>query len=146
MFDFEEIPIYWVNRLAFSARKELSARFREAGFDVTPKEWAVLLILWRRPDQTPGSIADATVRDRTTVSRLVDGMVRKGLVERRADPADRRRSVLRATARGHALKEHLVPIAKGLVAQAQRGIDPEHIQITLKTLRRMTQNTLPSPD
>lgn len=145
MFEYEEIPIFWANRLGFSARKELAQRMSEAGIDVTPKEWAVLLILWKQPDLTPGAIADATFRDRTTVSRLVDGMVRKGLVERHTDPEDRRRSILRPTPRGHALKAELVPIASELVVQAQQGLDPADIQTAVRVLRTMTHNLRTPP-
>ncbi|MFT5343017.1 MAG: DNA-binding MarR family transcriptional regulator, partial [Paracoccaceae bacterium] len=75
MDDYENIPLHWINRLGFVVRKELVRRFQDNGFDVVPEEWAILLILWSKGAQTPSVLADATIRDRKTVTRLLDGMV-----------------------------------------------------------------------
>ncbi|OLR89741.1 hypothetical protein BJP25_01550 [Actinokineospora bangkokensis] len=49
------------------------------------------------------ALAEEVHSDPSTVSRQVAGLVRDGLVERRADPADGRASLLAATDRGVAL-------------------------------------------
>lgn len=143
MFAFDEVPIYWANRLGFAVRAELAARFKEAGFSVTPKEWAILLLLWRDKQLSAGAIADATFRDKTTVSRLVERMVTKGLVERKTDSADRRKTILRPTPKALELQDELVPIARELVSEAQRGISPKEVQRVTQILRTMTENLLP---
>ena len=51
--------------------------------------------------QRSGEIAAAMCADPSTISRQVAGLVRAGLVERRADPEDGRASLLAATAEGH---------------------------------------------
>ena len=143
MFAFDEVPIYWANRLGFAVRAELAARFKEAGFSVTPKEWAILLLLWRDEELSVGAIADVTFRDKTTVSRMVERMVTKGLVERKTDPADRRKTILLPTAKALELQDELVPIARELVSEAQRGISAKEVQRVAQTLRTMTENLLP---
>ncbi|QBY00914.1 MarR family transcriptional regulator [Rhodophyticola sp. CCM32] len=143
MFDYESISLHWVNRLGFLVRKELGQRFRDHGYDVTPEEWAVLLILWKHGAQTPGRIADVTFRDRTTVTRLVDGMVKKHLVERDADPKDRRKSLIGASAFGQSLQSALVPIAADLIHKAMAGISQADALTTLRCLRQMTETLLP---
>lgn len=143
MFDYETIPLHWVNRLSFLTRRELAQLFRDHGHDISAEEWAVLLILWKKGDQTPGEIADMTFRDRTTVTRLIDGMVKKQLVNRENDPVDRRRSILRVGAIGRALEKDLVPIARAFIAESLVGISPDDIQTTVRTLKKMTENLLP---
>lgn len=140
MFDYETIPLHWINRLGFLTRKLLGNRFRAAGAAISPEEWAVLLILWKKGAQTPSALADVTFRDRTTITRLVDGMVSKGIVERCADPNDRRRSLVDVGEAGRALQVQLVPIAQVFVAEALDGIAPADIAVTLQTLRKMTLN------
>lgn len=143
MFDYETIPLHWVNRLSFLVRKELGQRFQASGFRVSAEEWAVLLLLWRYTERTPGMIADATFRDRTTVTRLIDGMVNKKLVERDTDPDDRRKSIVRASDYGNRLKDELVPIARDLISETLQDIEPNDIEITVRTLTHMTRNLLP---
>ncbi len=140
MFDFEAIPVHWANRLSFLSRKQLTGRFTEAGFDITAEEWATLLQLWACDGRSHGELAALTVRDRTTVTRLVDRLVKKGVVERRSDPSDRRRSEVVLTPTGRSLRGQLVPLAQGLLARAFDGISPEELVQTTRVLRAMTAN------
>lgn len=143
MENYETIPLHWINRLGFVVRKELAQRFRDNGFDVGPEEWAILLILWNKGAQTPSVLADATIRDRTTVTRLLDGMVAKGLVKRDIDPNDRRKTRVQVSELGLSLKDGLVAVAQGLIAQTLDGLSSEDVDTTVQTLRRMSLNLSP---
>ncbi len=145
MFEYEAIPLHWVNRLGFLTRKKLSALFGEAGHAVSPEEWAILLVLWQSGSQSPSALADVTFKDRTTVTRLIDAMVRKKLVTRTEDELDRRRSVVALSSRGSNLEAKLVPIAQTLIGQALDGISTEDIETTTRTLRAMTENLSAAP-
>ena len=52
---------------------------------------------------TVGELAEAIGRSPSATSRLVDGLVRRRLVERHQEPEDRRQRTLRLTQRGHAI-------------------------------------------
>lgn len=138
--DHESLPHHWVNRLGFLLRRALQDRFRAIGEDVTPEEWAVLLFLWQDDDRTPGDLAARTVRDPTTMTRLLDGMVRKGMISRHADAEDRRRSRIRLTPRGRDLQAILVPEAKALIARSMRGVGATDMATTVKVLRAISRN------
>ncbi len=142
MIDYENIPLHWVNRLSFLTRKTLSQGFEEEGLFVSAEEWAILLILWSKGEQTPTALADVTFRDRTTITRLIDQMVKKQFVVREHDEKDRRRVLIKASEKGQALKDELVPIAKSMIATATSGISPQDIETTVKTLNQMTNNLL----
>ena len=142
MIDHENIPLHWVNRLSFLTRKTLSQGFEEEGLFVSAEEWAILLILWSKGEQTPTALADVTFRDRTTITRLIDQMVKKQFVVREHDEKDRRRVLIKASDKGQALKDELVPIAKSMIATATSGISPQDIETTVKTLNQMTNNLL----
>ncbi len=145
MFNCDAIPLHWVNRLGFLTRKKLSVLFSKAGHTVSPEEWAILLVLWQKGPQSPGAVAEVTFKDRTTVTRLIDTMVRKKLVTRTEDAADRRRSIVTLSPRGTALEAELVPIAQGLIGQALAGITAKDIDTTIRTLRAMTENLSAAP-
>lgn len=141
--DYTELPFFWINRLSFALRKELVQRFNAAGHSVSAEEWAVLLVLWSRGPQTPGALSDATIRDPTTVTRLIDRMVKKGFVVRSENPADRRRSDISVTPAGARLEEELVPIAFELIGQLSEGVPPEDLETVRRTLRRLQENLTP---
>ncbi|TDQ61689.1 DNA-binding MarR family transcriptional regulator [Maritalea mobilis] len=144
MMNFEDIPLHWVNRLSFLTRRELGQKFASAGHKISAEEWAVLLMLWQEDGRLPSAIAELTFRDRTTVTRLLDGMEKKEMIRRQADPRDRRKMRVFLTETGRALEAILKPIAQELIAQAQQNLSVEEVaQLTL-LLRKMTQNLTPN--
>lgn len=142
MIDYEKIPLHWVNRLSFLTRKNLSQKFEDNGFSISTEEWAILLILWSKGEQTPSALADVTFRDRTTITRFIDQMVKKGMVIREHDEKDRRRVLIRTSEKGRNLEQELVPIARDMIGAATKGLSPQDIETTIKTLSHMTHNLL----
>lgn len=138
--DPTSLPHHWINRLSFLIRKDLQARFRKIGHAVTAEEWAVLLFLWQEDNRTPGELARLSVRDPTTMTRLLDAMEKKRLVERRIDPEDRRRMRVRLSPRGAEIRPALIAKAQELITKSVANIDPDDLQATLKTLTRMYEN------
>ena len=145
-FEFERIIIFWINRLSFLTRKELQQHFAAHGEDVTPEEWALLLQLWLRDGQTAGELADNTIRDRSTVTRLLDGMVRKELVHREPGPKDRRKVCIWLSAKGKQMEDRLVPIARDFIADALSGIPEADVETSIRTLRKMQDNLIGSEE
>ncbi len=126
--------------MSFALRKELSQRFEGAGYSIGPEEWAVLLVLWSKGPQSPSKLSEETIKDRTTVTRLIDAMVRKELVIRSENPMDRRRSDISLTAAGEALESQLVAIAMEMIAQVTEGVSQRDLEATSRTLQRLSSN------
>jgi DNA-binding MarR family transcriptional regulator len=64
---------------------------------------AALYVLADGSTLTIGELAESINRSPSATSRLIDGLVKRRLVERRAEEEDRRQKVLRLTPRGHAI-------------------------------------------
>jgi DNA-binding MarR family transcriptional regulator len=64
---------------------------------------AALYVLADGSTLTVGELAESIGRSPSATSRLVDGLVRRRLVERHEEPEDRRQRTLRLTPRGHAV-------------------------------------------
>lgn len=64
---------------------------------------AALYVLADSGTTTVGELADSIGRSPSATSRLVDGLVRRRLLERRQEAEDRRQKSLHLTARGQAL-------------------------------------------
>jgi len=145
-FDFERIIIFWINRLSSLTRKELQKRFAAHGENVTPEEWTLLMQLWKRDDQSPGELADSTIRDRTTMTRLLDGMLRKELICREPSAKDRRKIRVWLSPLGKQMEDRLVPIGRGLIVDALAGIPEADVETAIRTLRKMQDNLLGSEE
>ncbi|HUQ80740.1 MAG TPA: MarR family transcriptional regulator, partial [Gemmatimonadaceae bacterium] len=81
---------FWIHRVYQASRNEMYRAFRAHGEDITPEQWALLIRLWERDGRTQAELSEATFRDAPTMSRIVDVMESRGLLERRADSADGR--------------------------------------------------------
>ncbi len=69
-------------------------------FDLSMREWRVLLVAAANPDITANEVANHLNSDKMIVSRAVSGLLRKGHLNRSTDLNDRRRSLLRLTRQG----------------------------------------------
>jgi DNA-binding MarR family transcriptional regulator len=139
-FDIDTTLGYVVNRTAVLLRQELQRRFRLSNQQLAAEEWALMGQLWKADGLPRQALADRTIKDQTTVTRLLDTLVRKGLVRRAQDPADRRVVQIWLTERGRLLEAQLAPLALALMADAARDIPAEDLATTLRTLARIQEN------
>jgi MarR family transcriptional regulator, organic hydroperoxide resistance regulator len=114
--------------------------FLHHGLELTPEQWVVLVQLWEKDGQTQSALGELTLRDKPTMSRILDTMERSDLVLRVADEADARTKLVKLTRTGKELQSKLVPVARQLVARLERGIPEADLETTHRTLSRMVAN------
>jgi DNA-binding MarR family transcriptional regulator len=141
-FNIDATLGYAVNRTSVILRQELQRRFRAVNQRLTAEEWAMMGQLWKEDSLSRQQLADRTIKDQTTVTRLLDSLVRKGFVRREQDTADRRVVLIRLTESGRQLESRLVPAALELMSDASLGVSEKDLAITLRTLRRVQENLL----
>ena len=83
---------FLLKRLGHAAKERALDVFEATG--LTPYHYAVLLALAEDSHETQGAIADALGYDRGQLVGLLDELEERALVERRRDPADRRRQLV----------------------------------------------------
>ncbi len=131
---------FWIHRVYQASRNEMFREFRECGEDITPEQWAVLIRLWERDARAQSDLSDATFRDRPTMSRIIDGMEKRGLLERGSDPDDGRVRIVSLTRKGRALEKKLVPLVEKIVTRMVAGVEERALTTTRNTLRQMFEN------
>lgn len=140
MFDYEAKLPHWINRAGFLIRAEAQKEMASAGHDLTAEEWALLMVLWRDGAQSMNALASVTLRDRTTVTRLVDRLVAKGLLKRRADSGDRRKVVVDLTDASREMEAPVTGAIGKVVEKALASIDPDEVATAISVLRRIVAN------
>jgi len=111
-------------------------------FGATGPQWRALAALGRTPGMTQAALAAWLEVEAITAGRMVDRLEKAGLVERRADPADRRAWRLHLTKAAEPLLGQLQSCADALVADTLTGIaEPEREQL-MALLGRMRANLL----
>ena len=119
-------------------RRSFDVRARDIG--VTRAQWQVLTTLLRHEGVNQGGLAELLDVEPITVCRMVDRLQEAGLVERRADPADRRSWRLFLAPRAHDLLAELRPLADALIEDALTGIDQDERDQLRDLLDRIRDN------
>lgn len=112
------------------------------GYSVSGEDWAILNLLWAKGDCTPGEIAQFTTKDKTTVTRQLDSLEKKGWINRRQLSRDKRQFTISVTREGMRLKEKLMPVADSLNKEVIEGISKNEQAKLLATLIQMGENLL----
>jgi DNA-binding MarR family transcriptional regulator len=107
------------------------------GISVT-QSYALTALAWHGP-MTLNQLASHLYLDKSTVSRVVDAMERKGIVQRRPHRESRRAIELRPTAKGrrlhHAIQKDMVEREKQLLS----GFDPKTRAALIDVIGRLVE-------
>lgn len=120
-------------------RRSFDQRARAIG--VTRPQWRVLALLKRFDGSTQTNLADMLDVEPITLGRMVDRLQDADLVERRADPKDRRAWRLHLTAKGRLKIKELQPTASAMFADALDGLN-ESKQAELETMLNIIRSNL----
>ena len=125
---------FLLNDTARLFRRAFNARTRDSG--ITALQWRLLVYLRRYEGIRQGPLAELIEVEPITLSRMVDRLAEAGLVERRADPTDRRAWLLHLTPRADALLDGMRRTTDALAEEATEGLsDAERDQLIARVGR-----------
>ena len=134
--------LFLLKRLGMTAKERSFDAYEEAGLH--PYHHAILAVLDEGQRETQGAIADALGYDKGQLVGLLDELEDAGLVERRRDPADRRRHVVRMTAAGRKTLERLRRLSAGLEDEFLAPLDEKERAQFHALLLRLAAEHLPN--
>ena len=129
---------YLLNRAGARIATAFGEEVRPLGASL--QMWRVLAALRERDGRRMGDLSVMTSIEVSTLTRLVDQMEKKGLVERRRDAQDARAIALHVTPAGKRLTQRIVPIAERYEQVALKGFAPVEVQVLRAALRRLYAN------
>jgi DNA-binding MarR family transcriptional regulator len=137
-YDAHQSIGYQMAKLMLAMRRELEARMAEHG--LTDAQWKPLWILKTRQTATTVELAREIDMDAGAVTRLVDRLEAKGLVERVRSEADRRVVHLRLTPAGDQACEQVPQVLAGVNNDFLRGFTESEWKQLRELIGRMAAN------
>jgi MarR family transcriptional regulator for hemolysin len=116
------------------------ADHKAAQFGMTRAKWAVLARLDRFEGLKQSELADMLDLQPITVTRLLDRLAENGLIERRADPDDRRAKRLFLTPAARPLLGRLSDLGEDVMETALAGLGRPEITQLLASLSTVKDN------
>ena len=136
MTDNLEKPGHLIRRFQQIAVAIFHAQVEEAGHDLTPVQYAALVAVQSHPGVDQATLAGMIAYDRTTITGVVDRLVQKGLLIRRASGRDRRASELQVTDAGRQTLRGIEPAVEAAQRIMLRGLTAEEARQFMRLLRK----------
>jgi DNA-binding MarR family transcriptional regulator len=136
--DLHEVLYYRIERLMRVVKAHTRQMFREHGFKVTLDQWLTL----KRISEVPGGLTQMELshtifKDPAAITRIIDLLEKRGLVQRQPVENDRRAYLLTLTSEGLSLVKRMTPHVQLLREKGIHHLDEHEVEMLKNLLDKM---------
>lgn len=135
---------FLVRHAWLSMRSAVAATLTEHGLSV--QQYGTLLLLAEKPGDTIAELARKVGTARQSANELITGMERAGLIERRANPHDRRAQQVYLTDAGQNRLADATPDVRKVERELEASFTPADRATARAWLVRMVNSEIPTED
>lgn len=132
---------FLLKRLGYAVKERAMEAYASTGLH--PYHHSILIVLDEGSRETQGAIADELGYDRGQLVGLLDELEERGLIERRRDPSDRRRHLVRLTPDGKRTLARLRTLARRIENEFLAPLDEGERAALHALLLRLAQKHEP---
>ena len=130
-----------INAIAATAiARRMQKNFRNSGVEITTEQWSILYHLWKEDGINQQQLCERTFRDKPSITRLIDNLVKLDLVARKSNKDDKRVNFIFLTTAGKALQDQTVEIANQTMDEALINITKVEIETVKNVLQKVYDN------
>ncbi len=116
---------FYITQIKQRQERIFERLLRENGVEISSGQGRILFVLWKNDYLTIGEISRRTSLAANTVSIVVDGMVQKGIVERKINPDNRRQTMISLTEYARTLQEQYEKVSQTMNRLFYQGFSEE---------------------
>lgn len=106
-------------------------------YSIAPEQFATLSILKSNPNITQTQIAQIMYRDKTTVTRMIESLIKKELIVKEQLRSDRRVYNIKLSEKGERLTKELEGIVTPVIKAQREQFSKEELTLFFDILNRM---------
>jgi DNA-binding MarR family transcriptional regulator len=110
------------------------------GAEVTFEQGFILFELGRKNGQAQQQLAEATDKDKPSITRLIDNMINHGLVQRVTDAKDHRVNLIHLTAKGKRILKQIQSHSQKHLEELLNGVKAEDLRIWFQVMEKFLNN------
>ncbi|MBU3201311.1 MarR family transcriptional regulator [Clostridium estertheticum] len=133
--------VYLIGRIREKANIFILKELEQIGFkDIAPSHGDILATLFKHGECTMTDIANSIHRDRSTVTALVNKLIKLGYILSKKDVNDSRSTIIFLTDKGKELEPGFKKISQKLYDIEYKGIGEEQKEVFEKILEKIYNN------
>jgi DNA-binding MarR family transcriptional regulator len=113
---------------------------QENNIDITIEQWRILFYLWKEDGINQQELAKRSKKEKSTITRQVDALEKKGLIIRRSLDQDKRNKQIFLTQQGNLIKEDALNTAREITKKAESNINKVELEVFKKVLHEIIEN------
>ena len=137
-----DIPGFILERTAKRMKQACAQALREANITLTVDQWVLLQALDKEDGLNQFELAERTYKHAPTVTRIVDTLTTKGLLQRKTDPEDRRRYNVCLTKAGKKEINRIFPVVKAFREKCWEGMSDRDLKKMIHLLNQIFDNLI----
>ena len=130
--------------LVNSAHRAMTKKFvqnaMDSGLDISLDQWMVLGPLWQLESASQKELGEMCLKDKTTITRIIDALEQKNLVVRIEDQIDHRIKRVVLTNAGKQLFLDVLPIMEKTREEVRENIPDKDIDTFKSVLSKILEN------
>ncbi|MEE9443550.1 MAG: MarR family transcriptional regulator [candidate division Zixibacteria bacterium] len=133
-----------LGRMIGITRKNMRNRLQKIlikqGYEVTAEQLIVLCNLWHREGMNQQQISEILDNNKTSTTRMIDGLEKRNLAVRVPDKTDRRQNMIYLTHEGKSLCPKLIEVVDWVHEEALKGVTKKQLMACKEVLEIIMNN------
>lgn len=129
-----------IDRAIKMIRLKYNNAFKKLGYDLTTEQWVLIEKLYHQNGQSQSDLAEGSYKNAPTVSRIIDLLVKKKMVERQRFENDRRRYKIFLTKKGREVVENCYPRILELREAGWKGLSDDDYLHFMRMINQILEN------
>lgn len=136
----DEVFTILTGKISTAINRTFLRAFALEGVDITTEQWSILACLWQKDKVTQQALCTLTLKDKPSMTRLIDNLEKRNLVIRVSDHTDRRINLIHLTDAGMALQIKATEIVQKIASKTLDKISDEELNICRSVLKKIMTN------
>ena len=122
--------------------KKFVQNSHNSGIDISMDQWLVLGPIWGKEGISQKEISEYCLKDKTSVTKIIDTLEKKNLVVRVPDQLDHRIKRVVLSNKGKKLFSEVIPVMELTRDQLRKGITDKEIELLRSVLSKIYKNSI----
>ena len=138
--DIENVILFQIDKTSKISKQYSQREFDQKKLGITIEQWILLKIIEETQPISQRELADKSLRDPASITRTLDILEKKQLIQRKPIPNNRRQYHIELTIQGNTFVKNNMEMIKAHRKKSIEGLSPEEIESLRTILLKIQKN------